>query len=75
MYTGIVQAVRPLLDVISYPGHRQFTVDLTPELLDDLKIGASVSVGGRALQATGIAGTQGRSEAWMAPPSAPTCAA
>lgn len=30
MYTGIVQAVRPLLDVTTYPGHNQFTIDLTP---------------------------------------------
>jgi len=66
MYTGIVQAVRPLLDVISYPGHRQFTVDLTPELLDDLKIGASVSVEGTCLSVTEIDGTQVKFDAMNA---------
>ena len=44
MYTGIVQAVRPLLDVTTYPGHNQFTIDLTPELLDELKIGLARDV-------------------------------
>ena len=58
MYTGIVQAVRPLLDVTTYPGHNQFTIDLTPELLDELKIGASVSVEGTCLSVTEIDGTQ-----------------
>lgn len=46
MYTGIVQAVRPLLDVATDPVHNPFTIDLTPDLLDALKIGTSVSVEG-----------------------------
>lgn len=66
MYTGIVQAVRPLLDVTTYPGHRQFTLDLTPELLDDLKIGASVSVEGTCLSVTEIDGTQVKFDAMNA---------
>ena len=66
MYTGIVQAVRPLLDVTSYPGHRQFTLDLTPELLDDLKIGASVSVEGTCLSVTEIDGTEVKFDAMNA---------
>ncbi|WDY55925.1 riboflavin synthase subunit alpha [Pseudomonas sp. PSKL.D1] len=66
MYTGIVQAVRPLLDVAIYPGHRQFTIDLTPELLDELKIGASVSVEGTCLSVTEIHGTQVRFDAMNA---------
>ena len=66
MYTGIVQAVRPLLDVKSYPGHNQFTIDLTPELLDELKIGASVSVEGTCLSVTEIDGSHVRFDAMTA---------
>ncbi|WP_367597603.1 riboflavin synthase subunit alpha [Pseudomonas fulva] len=66
MYTGIVQAVRPLLDIARHPGHNQFTIDLTPALLDDLKIGASVSVEGTCLSVTGIEGTQVRFDAMTA---------
>lgn len=66
MYTGIVQAVRPLLDVTTYPGHNQFTIDLTPELLDELKIGASVSVEGTCLSVTEIDGSQVRFDAMTA---------
>ncbi|WAC00142.1 MULTISPECIES: riboflavin synthase subunit alpha [Pseudomonas] len=66
MYTGIVQAVRPLLAVTNYPGHNQFTIDLTPELLEDLKIGASVSVEGTCLSVTEIDGTQVKFDAMTA---------
>lgn len=66
MYTGIVQAVRPLLEVTRYPGHNQFTIDLTPELLDELKIGASVSVEGTCLSVTEIDGSQVRFDAMTA---------
>ncbi|MBF8764625.1 riboflavin synthase subunit alpha [Pseudomonas parafulva] len=66
MYTGIVQAVRPLLDVARHPGHNQFTIDLTPALLDDLKIGASVSVEGTCLSVTEIEGTHVRFDAMTA---------
>ncbi|MBI6927067.1 riboflavin synthase subunit alpha [Pseudomonas putida] len=66
MYTGIVQAVRPLLDIARHPGHNQFTIDLTPTLLDDLKIGASVSVEGTCLSVTEIEGTQVRFDAMTA---------
>jgi riboflavin synthase len=66
MYTGIVQAVRPLLDVTTYPGHQQFTIDLNGELLDELKIGASVSVEGTCLSVTEIDGTQVKFDAMNA---------
>ncbi|WP_409288628.1 riboflavin synthase subunit alpha [Pseudomonas sp. KCJK8927] len=66
MYTGIVQAVRPLLDVTRYPGHNQFTIDLTAELLDELKIGASVSVEGTCLSVTEINGSQVKFDAMTA---------
>ncbi|MGN8259669.1 riboflavin synthase subunit alpha [Pseudomonas sp. SMSB3] len=66
MYTGIVQAVRPLLEVTRHPGHHQFTLDLTPALLEDLKIGASVSVEGTCLSVTEIHGSQVRFDAMSA---------
>ncbi|NIE75123.1 riboflavin synthase subunit alpha [Pantoea sp. Ap-967] len=66
MYTGIVQAVRPLLAVTTYPGHNQFTIDLTPDLLDELKIGASVSVEGTCLSVTEIHGSEVRFDAMTA---------
>ena len=66
MYTGIVQAVRPLLAVNTYPGHNQFTIDLTPELLEELKIGASVSVEGTCLSVAEIDGTQVKFDAMTA---------
>ncbi|TCT37650.1 riboflavin synthase subunit alpha [Martelella mediterranea] len=56
MYTGIVQAVRPLVAVEVYPGGRTFTIEFTPELLTDLKIGASVNVEGVCLSVTGMEG-------------------
>jgi len=66
MYTGIVQAVRPLLAVNTYPGHNEFTIDLTPELLEELKIGASVSVEGTCLSVTEIDGTRVKFDAMTA---------
>ncbi|WP_319518920.1 riboflavin synthase subunit alpha [uncultured Martelella sp.] len=56
MYTGIVQAVRPLADVSVYPGGKTFTVTFTDQLLADLKLGASVNIEGTCLSVTGIAG-------------------
>lgn len=58
MYTGIVQAVRPLAAVDEYPGGKTFTVELNPELVADLKIGGSVAVEGVCLSATSISGNQ-----------------
>nr|WP_272210035.1 riboflavin synthase subunit alpha [Marinicella sp. W31]MDC2875890.1 riboflavin synthase subunit alpha [Marinicella sp. W31] len=57
MYTGIVQAVRPLADVSAYPGGKTFTLDLTDDLLADLKLGASVNIEGTCLSVTGISGS------------------
>ncbi len=56
MYTGIVQAVRPLADITAYPGGKTFTVTLTDDLLVDLKLGASVNIEGTCLSVTGIEG-------------------
>lgn len=56
MYTGIVQAVRPVAQVRPYPGGREITLSFTPELLSDLAIGGSVAVEGVCLSATKIDG-------------------
>ncbi|MAM12315.1 MAG: riboflavin synthase [Rhizobiaceae bacterium] len=56
MYTGIVQAVRPLADIAAYPGGKTFTVAFTDRLLVDLKLGASVNIEGTCLSVTGIDG-------------------
>ncbi|AQZ50148.1 riboflavin synthase [Martelella mediterranea] len=56
MYTGIVQAVRPLSDITRYPGGKTFTVAFTDELLEGLKLGASVNIEGVCLSVTGISG-------------------
>lgn len=54
MYTGIVQAVRPLADITAYPGGKTFTIAFTDELLGALKLGASVNIEGVCLSVTGI---------------------
>lgn len=56
MYTGIVQAVRPLADIATYPGGKTFTVAFTDALLDGLKLGASVNIEGVCLSVTGVSG-------------------
>ncbi|MEO2037219.1 MAG: riboflavin synthase, partial [Martelella sp.] len=56
MYTGIVQAVRPLSDIAAYPGGKTFTIEFTDELLEGLKLGASVNIEGVCLSVTGIDG-------------------
>lgn len=56
MYTGIVQAVRPLAAVTPYAGGTEFTLEFTPPLLEDLAIGGSVSVEGVCLSVTKIEG-------------------
>ncbi|WP_180899264.1 riboflavin synthase subunit alpha [Martelella soudanensis] len=56
MYTGIVQAVRPLADIAAYNGGKTFTVSFTDDLLDGLKLGASVNIEGVCLSVTGISG-------------------
>lgn len=58
MYTGIVQAVRPIAEVAPYAGGTAFTLDFTPRLLEDLAIGASVSVEGVCLSVTKIEGAK-----------------
>lgn len=56
MYTGIVQAVRPLAMSTPYAGGTEFRFGFTPRLLDGLEIGASVAIEGVCLSVTGIEG-------------------
>jgi riboflavin synthase len=54
MFTGIVQAVAPLAEVIETAYGRQFCIDL-PASFRDVAIGASVNVDGVCLTCTGVA--------------------
>lgn len=58
MYTGIVQAVRPVTEIAAYPGGQSLTLEFTPDLLADLAIGASVSVEGVCLSVTRMEGAR-----------------
>ena len=58
MYTGIVQAVRPITAARRYPGGTEFRLRFSPRLLEDLQIGASVAVEGVCLSVTGIDGDE-----------------
>jgi len=66
MYTGIVKAVRPLIDVSAHVGSTQFVIDFTDELLDELKVGASVSVEGTCMTVTRQTGPRVTFEAMKA---------
>jgi riboflavin synthase len=46
MYTGIVQAIVPVVRVESKPGLKTYTVELPAELCAGVKLGASVSIDG-----------------------------
>ncbi|WP_176083740.1 riboflavin synthase subunit alpha [Martelella sp. HB161492] len=56
MYTGIVQAVRPLEAVTKNTGYTEFAVTFTDDLLSELKIGASVNIEGTCMSVTSING-------------------
>jgi riboflavin synthase len=58
MYTGIVQAVRPVTAARPYPGGTEFRLRFSPRLLQDLQIGASVAVEGVCLSVTAIEGDE-----------------
>ena len=53
MFTGIVQAYRPVLDVKEETDLKRLCLDLT-DLTDDLETGASVAVNGTCLTVTGF---------------------
>ena len=46
MYTGIVQAMRPVTDVEELAGLKRFHLDFLDELLQGLELGASVGLNG-----------------------------
>ncbi len=56
MYTGIVQTVAPIRKLTRNPGHLAFDIELSDEMRDDLKIGASVSLEGVCMSVTKIDG-------------------
>jgi len=55
MYTGIVTHKLPIADIVEKPGLRRFAFVFPPELLEDLQIGASVSIAGVCLTVSSIA--------------------
>lgn len=57
MFTGIVKGKFPIVRLEDKPGLRQFDVALSPELVEGVKCGASVSVDGVCLTAARIDGT------------------
>lgn len=58
MYTGIIQALCPVVDLIDKPGLKSFIVELSTHLVDGLQIGASVSLDGVCFTVTEIDGTR-----------------
>lgn len=54
MFTGIVQGVATIAAIDDRDGLRTFTIDFPPGFCQDLAIGASVSVDGVCLTATGL---------------------
>lgn len=56
MYTGIVAGAFPLAEVIEKPGLHTLVIQLPPELLQDLVLGASVGMDGVCLTVTRIDG-------------------
>mgnify|MGYP003673504442 FL=1 len=58
MYTGIVHGAYPLTSVVRKPGLHQLLIELPPELLKELNIGASVGLDGVCMTVTEINGNQ-----------------
>lgn len=58
MYTGIIQALCPVVACTDQPGLKTFTVELPHALTQGLETGASVSIDGTCFTVTGIDGTQ-----------------
>ncbi|TPP05414.1 riboflavin synthase subunit alpha [Rhizobium glycinendophyticum] len=57
MYTGIVQTVAPVENVVRHDGYTTFHIRFPERLMADLQIGASVSVEGVCLSVTSMTGT------------------
>ncbi len=58
MYTGIIQALCPVVEMIDKPGLKSFVVELPIHLLNGLQIGASVSIDGTCFTVTNIDGVR-----------------
>lgn len=56
MYTGIIQALCPVVEMVDKPGLKSFVVEFTQHLLAGLKPGASVSLDGVCFTVTKIDG-------------------
>ncbi len=56
MYTGIIQALCPVVELQDKPGLKSFVVELPENLLAGLKLGASVSIDGTCFTVTSIDG-------------------
>ncbi len=58
MFTGIISEYRPITDIEEKENFRRLTIDLGSDLIQDIQIGASVSVNGTCLTVTEFNGTQ-----------------
>ena len=58
MYTGIIQALCPVVEMEDKPGLKTFVVELPDSLITGLKIGASVSIDGTCFTVTKIDGVR-----------------
>ncbi len=58
MFTGIVQALCPVVTLERKPGLTHFCIEMPPELVGDLRTGASVAVDGVCLTAVSVEGTR-----------------
>lgn len=58
MYTGIVQTVAPVENVVRHDGYTTFYIRFPERLMNELQIGASVSVEGVCLSVTSMTGTE-----------------
>jgi len=56
MYTGIVQAVAPIVSLEEQPGYRRISLTFPPDLHGGLRLGASVSLDGTCMSVVRISG-------------------
>ncbi len=58
MFTGIIQGFFPLVEMTRKPGLFSYSIDFHPEVLKELRIGASISVNGVCQSVVKIVGTR-----------------
>lgn len=58
MYTGIIQDLCPVVEMVDRPGLKSFVVEFPSRLVDGLQTGASVSLDGVCFTVTKIDGTR-----------------